>query len=258
MDGKLEHGGAPVEARSFGDLVRLTGVQKYYGSGLSAVRALHGIDLQVGSGEMVSICGPSGSGKTSLLNLIGLLDTASEGSVVIASLLVGKLSEQARADLRSEMIGFVFQAFTLIPVMTARENVMLPLMLRGHLEAPELQAGYARADALLASLGLANQADQFPPRLDASQSQRVAIARALIGKPRLVLADEPTSRLDQASTRQVMDLFAHQQDEFDTTFIVTTRDQRQFSRVTRALQLTEGHLLNSPTSTPRKPLRAQI
>ncbi len=257
MDGKLEQGAAPAETRSYGDLVRLKGVQKYYGSGLSAVHALRGIDLQVGSGEMVSICGSSGSGKTSLLNLIGLLEPASEGSVVIASLLVGKLSEQARADLRAEMIGFVFQAFTLIRVMTARENVMLPLMLRGHLEAPELQAAYARADALLASLGLASQAHHFPPRLDASQSQRVAVARSLIGKPRLVLADEPTSRLDQSCSRQVMDLFAQQQDDFGTTFIVTTRDQRQFSRVTHSLQLNEGRLLSTPSVAPRKPLRAE-
>jgi putative ABC transport system ATP-binding protein len=240
-----------------GALVSLARVHKVYGGALLGVHALHDIELQVAPAEIVSVCGPCGSGKTSLLNLAGMLDTATEGSVVIASLLVAKLSEQARADLRGDLIGFVFQAFSLIPVLTARENVLLPLLLRGHLEHAELAAAEARADALLARLGLATQAGHYPPRLDASQSQRVAIARALITRPRLVIADEPTSRLDSGAIRLVMDLFAQHQQEHGTAFLVSTRDQRQLSRATRTLQLCEGRLLPAATARGRAPLGAQ-
>lgn len=256
MEGKV--GSEPgVLARTYGDLVRLTGVHKYYGGGLPGVHALRGIDLTVGQGEIVAVCGPSGSGKTSLLHLIGMLEAATEGSVVIAGLLAGKLSEQARADLRAEMIGSVFQAYTLVPVLSARDNVLLPLLLRAPQQAADMLAARARADELLGLLGMATQADHLPVHLDASQSQRVAIARALIGKPRLVLADEPASRLDSGGVRQMMELFAREQGANGTTFILTTRDQRQLSRVTRTLQLAEGRLLATPTSTNRTPSRIQ-
>ena len=242
------------------ELVSLTRVQKTYGGGGPAcVRALDDIHLRMNSGEMVVVCGPCGSGKTSLLNIVGMLEAASEGSVVIASLLVSKLSEQARADLRGDMIGFVFQSFSLIPVLSARENVLLPLLLRGSLEHAELAAAQARADSLLSQLGLATQAGHYPPRLDASQSQRVAIARALIAKPRLVIADEPTSRLDSSSIRIVMDLFAREQEEQGTAFLISTRDQRQISCATRTLQMLDGRLDNTiNTGNVRRPLRVEL
>lgn len=240
------------------ELVNLARVRKVYGVGMSGVHALHDIDLQISAGEMVSVCGPCGSGKTTLLNVVGMLETASEGSVVIASLLVSKLSEQARADLRGDMIGFVFQSSSLIPVMTARENVLLPLMLRGQLDDAELAAAHERADALLVQVGLGTQAGHYPQRLDASQCQRVAIARALIARPRLVVADEPTSRLDSGCIRMVMDLFASQQHEHGTAFLISTRDQRQLSRVTRTLQLAEGRLMSAQQGQSRRPLRVQL
>ncbi len=254
MDGNGDSGGGVIKA--VGVLVRLTGVHKFYGGGLAGVHALNGIELALSAGELVSICGPSGSGKTSLLNVIAMLEPATEGSVVLANLLTGALTEQARADLRAEMIGMVFQGFTLVPVMTARENVMLPLLLRGQLATAALGAAHARADALLVQLGLANQADQYPHCLDASQSQRVAIARALIGKPRLVLADEPASRLDAACSHTMMDLFAREQQEHGTAFLLTTRDQRQLSRVSRTLQLVDGRILKTAEPSARKPFRA--
>ncbi len=243
----------PVFGGPSAPLVSLARVNKIYGGPVLGVHALRDIELHVERAEIVSVCGPCGSGKTSLLNVAGMLDTASEGNVVIASLLVSKLSEQARADLRSEIIGFVFQAFSLIPVMTARENILLPLMLRARLERSELEAAHARADALLAQLGLTPQASHYPPRLDASQCQRVAIARALVTRPRLVIADEPTSRLESGAIRQVMDLFARYQNEHGTAFLITTRDQRQLSRVTRTLQLNEGRLLAEPSMRGRRP-----
>lgn len=245
--------GAPAPA-----LVELKGVHKRHGRGLLVTHALHDINLALTPAEMIAICGPSGSGKTSLLNIIGLLDTASEGSVIITRLLVSKMSDQARADLRNELIGFVFQSFSLIPVMTAHENVMLPLLLRGQLGTAELEEAEQRAADLLSRLGLATQIRHYPGRLDPSQSQRVAIARALIARPRLVVADEPTSRLDNSCTRLVMDLFARQQHEHGTAFVLSTRDQRQFSRVSRTLQLTEGRLAATPMEARRRPLRVQV
>ncbi|HEY0065354.1 MAG TPA: ABC transporter ATP-binding protein [Telluria sp.] len=258
MDAMLLNGKKSTLAGIPGDLVSLSRVHKVYGGGLAGVHALHDIDLQVATGEIVTVCGPSGSGKTSLLNIAGMLDVASEGNVVIASLLAARLSEQARADLRGEMIGFVFQSFSLIPVMTARENVLLPLMLRGSLAHPELSAAHERAEALLAQVGLATQAHHYPSRLDASQRQRVAIARALVTRPRLVIADEPTSRLDTGCIRLVMDLFSRQQQEQGTAFLIATRDQRQLSRANRSLQLSDGRLQGLPSPGSRRPLRVQL
>ena len=248
---QLSQPGAAVE------LVHLARVRKVYGVGFGAVHALHDIELRVCAGEMVAVCGACGSGKTSLLNLVGMLEMATEGSVIIAGLLVSKLSEQARADLRADIIGFVFQASSLIPVMTAHENVLLPLMLRGHMDDAELKAAHVRADELLRQLGLANQGGHYPPRLDASQCQRVAIARALISRPRLVVADEPTSRLDNGCIRLVMDLFAREQQEQGTAFLISTRDQRQLSRATRTLQLSEGRLTSEQNGPTRRPLRVE-
>ncbi len=247
-----------AEAALSPELVRLCGVHQYYGGGLAGVHALHDIHLRIGSGEMVAICGPSGSGKTSLLNVVGLLETATEGAVVLDHLLVSKLSEQARAGLRADLIGFVFQSFSLIPVMSARDNVLLPLLLRSRLQRDELAAAQARADDLLAQVGLATQIGHYPARLDASQSQRVAIVRALITRPRLVIADEPASRLDSGCVRLVMELFARQQRDHGTAFLISTRDQRQLSRATRTLQLSEGRLLSTTAEAARRPLRVQL
>lgn len=245
-----------VEAfRPLTELVSLARVHKVYGGGDSGVYALQDIELQIRPAEFVAVCGPGGSGKTSLLHIVGMLECATEGSVVLANLLISKLSEQARADLRMDLIGFVFQSFSLLPVLSARENVLLPLLLRTRLGSGVLASAEARADALLAQLGLSTQANHYPPRLDPSQVQRVGIARALITRPRLVIADEPTSRLDSNAIRLVMDLFAQEQDDNGTAFLVATRDQRQLSRANRTLQLSEGRLSCTPATAPRQPLR---
>ena len=255
MDAMLLSSKKPGVAGSPGDLVSLSRVHKVYGGGLAGVHALHDIDLHVASGEFVVVCGPGGSGKTSLLNVAGMLDTATEGNVVIASLLVSRLSEQARADLRGELIGFVFQTPGLVPSLTARENVLLPLMLRGCVASAD--GARERADALLDQLGMATQAGHTPARLDASQCQRVAIARALVSRPRLVIADEPGARLDSGCIRLVMDVFARQQQEQGTAFLISTRDQRQLSRADRTLQLCDGRLHGVPGDTGRRPLRVR-
>jgi len=239
-----------------GALVRLTGVHKRYRSGESSVHALHDINLHVEAGEQVVVCGPSGHGKTTLLNLIGLLDSASEGTITVAGTTITTLSEHARATLRNAIIGLVFQSASLLPVMTAQENVLLPLVLRAQLKHAELKAAQDLAAELLGRLGLAAQVRHYPARLDASQRQRVAIARALIAQPRLVVADEPTSRLDSGSLRMVLDLFAACQREHGTAFVISTRDQRQLTRATRVLQLNEGRLLDVPAHAPRRALQA--
>ena len=244
--------------RTPAELLRLSHVHKLYGGGLSGIHALHDINLHLAPAEMVAVCGPSGSGKTTLLNLAGMLEPASEGSVVIANLLISKLSEQARADLRADMIGFVFQSFSLIPVMSAHENVLLPLVLRGRMEHSHMVQAELRAGELLVQLGLASQAGCYPPKLDPSQCQRVAIARSLIARPRLVIADEPVSRQDSGCIRLVMDLFARQQQEQGTAFLISTRDQRQFSRATRAVQLNDGRLVGAGNAAPRKPMRVEL
>jgi putative ABC transport system ATP-binding protein len=241
-----------------GALVRLAGVCKHYRTGVFGVHALHDIDLQVEPAEMLAVCGPSGHGKTTLMNVIGLLEAPSEGSVVVAGTETAALPEAARASLRSAMIGCVFQAYSLIPVMTAQENVLLPLLLRGRLKRPEFRLAQELAAELLARLGLATQIRDYPERLDPGQCQRVAIARALIARPRLVVADEPTSRLDSGSVRMVMDLFAACQREHATAFVISTRDQRQLSRASRTLQLNEGRLLDTPADMPRRALRIQV
>jgi putative ABC transport system ATP-binding protein len=241
-----------------GPLVRLSGVHKHHGSGVSMVHALHDIDLQVEAGEMVVLCGQSGHGKTTLLNLVGLLDAASQGNVSFAGMAVGALTEQARARVRSANVGLVFQSFSLIPVMTAQENVLLPVVLGRRLAPAQLRAAQELAAELLARLGLATQVRHYPARLDAGQCQRVAIARALITRPALVVADEPTSRLDSAGLRMVLELFAARQREDGTAFVISTRDQRQLTRATRTLQLFEGRLLDAASDTPRRVLRAQV
>jgi putative ABC transport system ATP-binding protein len=233
------------------ELVCLSGVHKWYRNGVAGVHAVRGVDLRVAAGDMVSICGASGHGKTSLLNLIGLIDTASEGSVAILGRLAGDLSEQARADLRASMIGHVFQSFSLIPVMTALENVLLPLVLGGRIGAAGMAPAQARARELLARLGLATETHHYPRRLDPGQCQRVAIARALITQPPLVVADEPTSRLDPGAIRRVNELFADQQRRHGTSFVISTRDQRQLNPFTRAFLLSEGRLCTSATDAGR-------
>jgi putative ABC transport system ATP-binding protein len=257
MDPMMGNGATLGEARPSAELVRLSGVHKVYGCGLPRVHALSDINLHVMAGEMVAICGPSGHGKTTLLNLICMLEAPSEGSVVLANLRTCKLSEPARADLRKQLIGNVSQSFTLVPALTALENVLLPLTLRARLRPAALAEARSLGGELLARVGLKTQTHHYPARLDASQRQRVAIARALVTQPRLVLADEATSRLDNANIRLVMDLFAAHQREYGTTFVISTRDQRQLSRASRTLQLNEGRLTSTAADAPRMTLRQQ-
>jgi len=235
-----------------GALLRLADIHKTYHHGLSSIHALSGIDMQVDAGEMVAICAPSGHGKTTLLNLIGLLEPATAGCMTLDGIDVATLGERERLALRTRLIGPVFQCFRLLPVLSARDNVVLPLLLQRRLARPQAAEARAYATELLARLGLAAQVHQHPARLDPGQCQRVAIARALVTRPRLVVADEPTSRLDGSALRMVLELFAACQREQGTAFVISTRDQRQLYRASRTLQLSDGRLGQRPADTPRR------
>ncbi|MGL5985339.1 MAG: ABC transporter ATP-binding protein [Burkholderiales bacterium] len=178
-------------------LISLRAVRKTYHLGQTEVHALKGIDLAIEQGEFTAVWGPSGSGKSSLLNLIGMLDAPSSGQVLLDDKPINDLSDDQRADMRNAKIGFVFQNFNLVPVLSAQENVALPLQIRG-MAAP--QANQLAADAL-AEVGLADHARRRPDLLSGGQRQRVAIARALVTKPEIVIADEPTANLDAENSQ---------------------------------------------------------
>ena len=217
-------------------LLDLRGITREFLLGQTHIRALRGIDLQIQRGEFMAIWGPSGSGKSTLLNLLGLIDKPSSGSLRFDGEDVARLSDNALSDCRNRKIGFVFQSFNLVPVLTAVENVMLPLQVRG------VAANEARQRSLdgLAKVGLGDFAAFRPDRLSGGQRQRVAIARALVGQPRLLIADEPTANLDSRTSHEVIDLIEQLNQETGVTCIFTTHDPRLLSRVPRQLKLEDG------------------
>ncbi len=217
-------------------LLHLHRVAKSYGQGETAVQALRGVDLDVAAGDFVALTGPSGSGKSTLLNLCGLLDRPDGGRILLDGEDTGTLSGRDLALLRRDKLGFVFQGFNLVPVLTARENVEYPLLLAG--VAPRERA--ARTGEMLARVGLGDQSGRRPDQLSGGQRQRVAIARALVTGPRLVLADEPTANLDGGTATQVIDLMHELGRNDGVTFIVATHDARMTSRCDRVVALTDG------------------
>ncbi|MFG1529860.1 MAG: ABC transporter ATP-binding protein [Thermoplasmata archaeon] len=219
--------------------IELAGVTKVYGgSGPAGVRALRGINLRFRPGQYVSIEGPSGCGKTTLLNLLGLIDTPTEGEVRWDGVNVADGSERERARFRLRSIGFVFQRFYLLPTLTVRENVELPLrpLVRGRAERR------ARATQLLESVGLGARGGFYPSQLSGGEEQRVAIARALVNSPALLLADEPTGELDSDNAGKVLDLLEALHRERQTTLIVVTHNPEVARRARRHLTLRDGRV----------------
>ncbi len=217
-------------------LFNLTGVERHFALGETTVHALRGIDLTVQRGESVAIWGPSGSGKSTLLNLLGLIDEPDAGSLHFDGEDVHALADNKLTDCRNRKIGFVFQGFNLVPVLTALENVMLPLQIRGlgHSEARN------RASAWLDHVGLARFAAFLPDKLSGGQRQRVAIARALVIDPMLVIADEPTANLDSENSRAVIDLLQQMNRETGVTCVFSTHDPRLLDHVPRHVRLADG------------------
>lgn len=223
--------------------IDIRNLTKTYKLGNTSVAALRGIDLSIDSPEIIGIVGPSGSGKSTLLNILGGIDTATSGTVFLDGNDLGKLDDDKRTALRRREIGFIFQSFNLIPVLTALENVELPLMALG---VPKKERR-ARAMALLERVGLSKEAGQRPDELSGGQRQRVAVARALIIQPRLVLADEPTANLDGESGRNVLEIMHQMNHELKTTFLLSTHDPRVLPYLDRRVYLEDGRITRTET-----------
>jgi putative ABC transport system ATP-binding protein len=220
-------------------LVIAEDITKDYRVGEVVVPALRGVSFDIEPASFVSFIGPSGSGKTTLLNLIGCLDVPSEGRMTVAGVDVGALDRKAGAAFRGANIGFIFQDFNLLPVLTARENIEYPLLIVQDIPAEER---HRRVTALLEAVGMADQADKRPDQLSGGQKQRVAIARALVTSPKVVLADEPTANLDSKTAHTVVELMKKMRDERQTTFIFSTHDQKLVREVEIIFRLEDGLL----------------
>jgi putative ABC transport system ATP-binding protein len=217
-------------------VIRLESVSKTYRNGATEVRALRGVSLEAGAGEMVALTGPSGSGKSTLLNLCGLIDAPDEGRREIAGLALNGQSADELTRIRREKVGFVFQGFNLVPVMTAYDNVEYPLLLLG-VEPRERKSKVMDA---LQRVGLAGFEKRLPDALSGGQRQRVAIARALVKSPVLVIADEPTGNLDSATAAQIVHLLRELTHERGAAAVVATHDERMTRYCDRVLRLVDG------------------
>lgn len=217
---------------------RLSDLRKCYRVGETRVEALKGVSLDVRRGEMVALTGPSGSGKSTLLNLCGLIDTPDAGSREIGGMAVDGMDEIGMTRLRREKVGFIFQGFNLVPVMTVFDNVEYPLLLLG-VSAAERRA---KTMAALQRVGLEEFAQRLPDALSGGQRQRVAIARALVKSPVLVIADEPTANLDSTTARQIVDLLRQLAQERGAAVVVATHDERMSEHCDRVLHLIDGEL----------------
>jgi putative ABC transport system ATP-binding protein len=217
-------------------VVRVEGVTKEYAMGRTVVKALRGVSLEIARGEFLCIAGPSGSGKTTLLNLIGCLDKPTSGRILIEGQDVSKLSPKELAWVRRRRLGFVFQTFNLVPVLTAYENIELPLLLLGVGAAERRRRVYA----LLEALGISELAHHHPDEMSGGQQQRVSIARALITEPALVLADEPTANLDSETGKAIIELMHELNKTHGTTFVFSTHDPKVMARASRLIHIRDG------------------
>jgi putative ABC transport system ATP-binding protein len=228
-------------------VVRAEDVMKTYAAGGVEVRALRGVSVEVEGGSFIAFIGPSGSGKTTLLNLLGCLDKPSSGRLEVAGTDVTRLDRRQAAAFRGARIGFVFQSFNLIPVLTAFENVEYPLVMVQERPASERRALVLE---LLEAVGMAGQRDQRPEQLSGGQKQRVAIARALVTRPELVLADEPTANLDRETAHTIIALMKRMRDEVGTTFLFATHDTRIIDAAEIVYTLEDGRLTDRQERRP--------
>ena len=224
-------------------MIKLQGVCKTFYLGDQAVHALDNIDLQVKQGEYLSVMGPSGSGKSTLLNMLGLLDRPDSGSYMLVDSETAQLPEVQRAELRSQYIGFVFQAYHLIPRLNARENIELPMMLAGVKAAQRRKL----AGDVLQRLGMAHRAEHLSKQLSGGERQRVAIARAIVRKPTILLADEPTGNLDSHSGEEVM-LMLEQLNREGITLFMVTHDAKLGARAHRHLVMVDGQIVEDSST----------
>jgi putative ABC transport system ATP-binding protein len=235
-----------VDQNQPGPIVVIRDVYKEFYRDRLTIPVLSGTNLEVQPGDYLALMGPSGSGKTTLLNLIAGLDRPTSGDVLVAGENVGRLSESALARWRSEHIGFIFQLYNLIPVLTAFENVELPLLLT-HLSKRQRREHVQTA---LEIVGLADRMDHYPRQLSGGQEQRVAIARAIVNDPLLLVADEPTGDLDAKSAHEILDLLGRLNSDFQKTIVMVTHDPHAAERAKTLVHLEKGVLIDSGTSQP--------
>ena len=225
------------------NVIETNNLFKIYQQGEIEVKALNDVSINFKQGEFTAIVGPSGSGKTTFLNAIGGLDTPTSGKVIIHDTDITELKSNQLIDFRLRNIGFVFQAYNLIPVLTAKENVEFIMLMQGNSPAERK----LRSDELLNAVGLGDKLDRRPGQLSGGQQQRVAVARALASKPQIVLADEPTANLDSTSTANLLDIMYRLNQEEKMTFIFSTHDQRVIDRAKRIITLEDGKVLSDIT-----------
>jgi putative ABC transport system ATP-binding protein len=221
-------------------LIEMNHITKDYYLGETVVHALRGIDLLIDKREFVAVWGPSGSGKTTLLNLIGAVDDPTAGELTIAGENVRLLTDDQKSEHRNKTIGFIFQGFNLVPVLSALENVMLPMQIQGASSAEAKKQALAR----LEEVGLSDLIHNRPAKMSGGQQQRVSIARALVNNPSVVIADEPTANLDSETARMIITLMRELNEKDEVTFIFSTHDQRLLDKVKRLVRLEDGKIVN--------------
>lgn len=228
-------------------MIDIKGITKSFGS----LQVLKGIDLHINKGEVVSIVGPSGAGKTTLLQIIGTLDKADTGSIVIDGIETGNLSSKKLSDFRNQHLGFVFQFHQLLPEFTAIENIMIPAYIAGI----GTKKAHERAEELLGFLDLSNRADHKPAELSGGEKQRVAVARALVNNPSVILADEPSGSLDTKNKEELHKLFFKLRDTFGQTFVIVTHDEGLAQITDRTIHLQDGQIISDINR--QKPLQSE-
>lgn len=222
-------------------MINVKNLKKVYKVGEVDLIVIEDLSLSIKKGEFVSLIGPSGSGKSTVLNMLGCLDTPTKGSININGKDISKLSKTELANFRGNHIGFIFQSFNLIPVLTVYENVEYPLIMIQNLEENERKL---RVEKLLKEVGMFDQKDKTPDKISGGQMQRVAIARALVTNPKIVFADEPTANLDSKTAHMIIDLMKKIQKEHSTTFIFATHDEKIVAKVNRLITLVDGNIVN--------------
>jgi len=222
-------------------MITIANVKKTYETGALKVEALRGVSLEIGKGEFLALAGPSGSGKTTLLNLIGCLDSITSGEITITGTPIASLDQVKRNLMRQKNIGFIFQSYNLIPVLTARENVALALQLFKGLKDREIDE---RAMDMLREVGLEGLENRRPMDMSGGQQQRVSIARALVKKPPVILADEPTANLDSHTGEEILGLMEKLNEDHETTFIFSTHDQMVMDHARRIVRLHDGEIIS--------------
>ena len=227
-------------------MLAIRNLTKEYRSGCGALAVLRNVSFDVAAGETLAIVGPSGSGKTTLLGLLAGLDTPTTGAVLLDGTDLARLDEDARARLRGDRVGFVFQSFQLVPTLTALENVQVPLELRG------IRDTTARARDLLERVGLGGRTHHFPTQLSGGEQQRVAIARAFVNRPRVLFADEPTGNLDGATGTRIVELLEQLNREDGTTIVLVTHDPSLAARLGRSIRLADGVVIEDTGAPDRQ------